>query len=113
MGHSKLQIWTIASLLVCMMCAFSPAARAQGDVAGLYTAKCQACHGADGTAATPAGKAVGAHDFHSAEVLNQTDGQLIATVTAGKGKMPAYAKIYTAAQITALVTYCRQLGTKK
>jgi mono/diheme cytochrome c family protein len=113
MGQSKLRVAKIASLLVCMVWASSPAARAQGDVAGLYTAKCQACHGADGTAATPAGKAVGAHDFHSAEVLNQTDAQLIATVTKGKGKMPAYEKIYTAAQITALVSYCRQLGTKK
>ncbi len=92
---------------------FSPAARAQGDVTGLYTAKCAACHGADGSANTPAGKAVGAHDFHSAEVLNQTDAQLTATVTKGKNKMPAYAKIYSAAQIKDLVAYCRQLGTKK
>jgi mono/diheme cytochrome c family protein len=113
MGQSKLQVAKIAILLICIMCAFTPAARAEGDVAGLYTAKCGACHGADGTAGTPAGKAVGAHDFHSAEVLNQTDAQLTATVTTGKGKMPAYAKIYTAAQITALVAYCRQLGTKK
>jgi hypothetical protein len=56
---------------------------------------------------------VQAHDFHSAEVLNQTDAQLIATVTKGKNKMPAYEKIYKDTQIKDLVAYCRQLGTKK
>jgi mono/diheme cytochrome c family protein len=113
MGWLKLQGVGFAFLALCVACAFSPVARAQGDVAGLYTAKCAACHGPDGTGSTPAGKAVGAHDFHSAAVLSQTDVQLIATVTKGKGKMPAYEKIYNADQIAALVAYCRQLGTKK
>jgi cytochrome c6 len=113
MVRLKMHAIGVAFLALCAVCVGSPVARAQSDVTGLYTAKCAACHGADGTANTPAGKAVGAHDFHSAAVLSQTDAQLIATVTAGKDKMPAYAKIYKDTQIKDLVAYCRQLGTKK
>jgi mono/diheme cytochrome c family protein len=113
MGRLKMQVVRIVILTIGAACMFSPAAHAQADVSGLYTSKCAACHGPDGAAGTPAGKAVGAHDFHSPEVLNQTDAQLTATVSAGKNKMPAYAKTLSAAQIKALVDYCRQLGTKK
>jgi mono/diheme cytochrome c family protein len=113
MGRHKMQVIQTIVLAISATCAFSPPAHAQSDVSALYTSKCAACHGPDGAAATPAGKAVGAHDFHSAEVLNQTDVQLTSTVSAGKNKMPAYAKTLTAVQIKALVDYCRQLGAKK
>jgi len=104
---SSLAVFLIFSVAL----VFSSAARAQ-SVAALYADKCASCHGADGKAATPAGKAVQAHDFHSAEVQSQTDAQLIVTVTKGKGKMPAYEKIYKDNQIKDLVAFCRDLGKK-
>jgi cytochrome c6 len=104
-------LWAV--LLAGVVCfIYSPIARAQGDAAGLYAAKCAACHGPDGTAQTPAGKAVKARDFHTPEVQTQTDDQLIAIVASGKNKMPAYGKVYKDTQIKDLVAYCRALGKK-
>jgi mono/diheme cytochrome c family protein len=48
-------------------------ARAQGDAAKNYTAKCVTCHGADGSANMPAGKALKARDFHSPDVLKTVE----------------------------------------
>ncbi len=41
---------------------------AQAAGADTYKAKCQMCHGADGLANTPAGKAMNAHPFNSPDV---------------------------------------------
>lgn len=87
-------------------------ARAQGDAAKNYTAKCATCHGADGTAGTPAGKALKARDFHSPDVQNESDDALAQIVANGKNKMPAYGKQLKAAEIKDLVAYCRALGKK-
>ena len=113
MVRSKIRGVFAVFLTVSLACIFSPAASGQSGAAAVYTAKCAACHGPDGTAATPAGKAVMAHDFHSPEVQNQTDAQLSITVAKGKNKMPAYEKALTEAQIKDLVAYCRDLGKKK
>ena len=45
----------------------------------------------------------------SAEVQKQTDAQLIAITTDGKGKMPAYKGKLTDAQIKELVAFMRSL----
>jgi mono/diheme cytochrome c family protein len=104
---------TAIATAVCFVGMLTPSAHAQGDAPAIYAAKCAACHGPDGAANTPAGKAVAAHDFHSAEVQNQTDDQLTVTVAKGKNKMPAYEKMLKEQQIKDLVTYCRNLGKKK
>jgi cytochrome c6 len=90
---------------------FSSAGHAQDDGAKLYAAsKCASCHGPDGAATVPAGKALKARDFHSPDVQGQSDADLIAVITAGKNKMPAYGKQLKPAEIAALAAYSRALG---
>jgi cytochrome c6 len=90
---------------------FSSVGRAQDDGAKLYAAsKCASCHGPDGAANVPAGKALKARDFHSPDVQGQSDADLIAVITAGKNKMPAYGKQLKPAEIAALAAYSRALG---
>jgi mono/diheme cytochrome c family protein len=100
-------------LVFALVFVFGAAAHAQGNGAKLYTAnKCDSCHGADGSAGTPAGKALGARDFHSPEVQGQSDAELTAEIASGKNKMPAYGKQLKAQEIADLVAYTRALGKK-
>ena len=82
---------------------------AQDDPAAMYKSKCQVCHGADGKGDTPAGKKVGAKDFHSPEVAKMSDTELFEITKKGKDKMPAYDKKLTDDQIKALIKYVRSL----
>jgi cytochrome c6 len=92
---------------------FSVHVRADDDGAKLYTAnKCASCHGPDGSANVPAGKALKARDFHSPDVQGQTDAELATVITNGKNKMPAYGKQLKPAEIATLVAYSRALGKK-
>lgn len=81
--------------------------------AKLYQARCAACHGPDGRAAVPAGKALGARDFTLPVVQDQTDAQLAEVIASGKNKMPAFAKQLSKDQIQDLVAYIRVLDKKK
>jgi mono/diheme cytochrome c family protein len=83
-------------------------ARAQSGAA-LYKSKCAICHGADGRGDTPVGKSMKLRDLGSAEVQKQTDAELNAITTDGKGKMPAYKGKLTDAQIKDLVAFIRTL----
>jgi mono/diheme cytochrome c family protein len=84
-------------------------AYAQDDPAALYKSKCQACHGADGRGDTPAGKKVGAKDFHSGEVAKMSDTELFEITKKGKEKMPAYDKKLTDDQIKTLIKFIHSL----
>lgn len=75
---------------------------AQDNGADIYKTRCQMCHGADGMGMTPAGKALKVPSFKG---LKAPDAELIAAVTHGKNKMPAYAGKLTDAQIKAVVAY--------
>jgi cytochrome c6 len=86
---------------------FVPGAVAQAP-ADIYKAKCAMCHGADGKADTPAGKAMKARDFHDPEVIKATDADLTVAIVKGRNKMPAYAQ-YSADQIKGLVAYIRDI----
>jgi mono/diheme cytochrome c family protein len=77
---------------------------AQGDT---YKAKCQSCHGATGMADTGGGKAMKVKPATDPEVKAMTEDQMIAVVTDGKGKMPAYKGKLTDAQIKDSVAYYR------
>ena len=103
-----------AALLIGLMAfVFSFTAHAQDDGAKLYAAnKCASCHGPDGSANVPAGKALKARDFHSPDVQGQSDADLSAVITTGKNKMPAYGKQLKPAEIAVLVAYSRALGKK-
>ena len=97
----------LAPLLFCVS-----GLRAQGDAAKTYQAKCVACHGPDGSGNTPAGKALGIRDFHSADVQKETDAELADIISNGKNKMPKYGGQLKDPEIKDLVAYVRSLGKK-
>lgn len=82
------------------------------STAETYVAKCQMCHGPDGSADTPAGKAMKTRPLKSPDVLKESDTDLIAVIKNGKNKMPAFAGKLTDAQITDLVAYVHTLQKK-
>jgi mono/diheme cytochrome c family protein len=75
----------------------------------IYKTKCAVCHGPDGKGETAVGKANKLRDIGSAEVQKQSDDELGAIITNGKGKMPAYGKSLKPEQIKELVAYIRSL----
>jgi len=81
--------------------------------AAVYKDKCMGCHAADGSGSTPMGKALKAQDLKKPEIQAQTDAQLAAAITNGKGKMPAQKGQLTAAQIGQVVGYIRTLAKAK
>jgi mono/diheme cytochrome c family protein len=89
---------------------FLSASMRADDAASTFKAKCAGCHGPDGKGSTPAGKAVGAHDFSSPEVQKMSDADLAGIISAGKNKMPAYAKTLKDSEIKDLVAYVRSLS---
>lgn len=90
----------------------STAVFAADDAAALYKSKCAACHAADGSGNTTMGKNFKIRDLRSAEVQKQTDLQLTDIIAGGKGKMPAYGKQITTAQIQGLIAHIRTLKGK-
>lgn len=102
----KVFLTTAAASLLAL--SLAPSALAQGAGAATYKAKCQICHGADGQP-TSTGKAMKALPFNSPELKKASTASLIASVTNGKGKMPAYAGKLTDAQIKEVVEYLRTL----
>lgn len=94
-----------ASLLALSL---APSALAQSAGAATYKARCQMCHGADGQP-TMAGKSMKALPLNSPELKKASTATLIASVTNGKNKMPAYAGKLTDAQIKEVVEYLRTL----
>jgi cytochrome c6 len=97
-------------LLLCVVLSVMIApASAQGDAAAVYKAKCAMCHGADGKGDTAMGKAMKLRDLGSEGVQKQTDDQLTAIVSDGKGKMPAYKGKLSDDQIKQLVSFIRSL----
>lgn len=79
------------------------------DGAALYKAKCAACHAADGSGNTTVGKSLKVKPFASPEVQKSTDAELMQIITDGKGKMPAYGKKMTPAEIESLVAVIRTM----
>ena len=84
------------------------------DGAALYKQKaCAQCHGADGSGNTPVGKSLKARDLRSDDVQKQSDDELAAVITEGKGKMPAFRSSLSADEVRELVTYIRALAKKQ
>lgn len=96
---------TLAGALLAGICLFSSPAKA--DVAAAeatFKAKCAMCHGTEGK-----GKdAMKTRDLSSADVQKQSDAELSAIITNGKGKMPPY-KSMTPDQVKDMVSYIRSL----
>jgi cytochrome c6 len=93
----------VLSLFVSLTCL------AADDSAALFKSKCAMCHGAAGLADTPMAKSMGIKSYKSPDVQKESDADLKATITNGKGKMPSY-KTLTPEQIDGLVKYIRTLG---
>lgn len=94
-------------ILVLILLLLVVALPALADGAATYKAKCAACHGDDGTGQTTMGKKLGVRDLGSADVQKQTDAQLLAIVTNGKNKMPAYGGKIADPDLKALVAHLR------
>jgi len=76
------------------------------DGAATFKAKCAMCQGADGTKENPG---MGVKSLAGADIQKQSDADLTATVTKGKGKMPAYAGKLSDEDIKAVVAFVHTL----
>lgn len=94
-------------------CGLLLAAPVRGDAAATHKSKCAVCHAANGSGDTAVGKSLKLHDLRSPAVQKQTDAQLVALISAGKGGMPGYKSTLSADDIKRLVAYLRELGKKK
>ena len=85
-------------------------AQKDADASVLFEKHCDTCHGKDGQAKTFKAKFNHARNLTDptwqAEV---TDERLFNSISNGKGKMPAWGKKLSEAQIKALVAYVRKL----
>jgi mono/diheme cytochrome c family protein len=80
--------------------------------AAIYKEKCIGCHAADGSGNAPMGKALKAGDLRTPQIQGKKDAVLAASITNGKGNMPAQ-KGLSAAQVSQLLDYVRTLGKAK
>jgi cytochrome c6 len=96
--------------LVAMMAAAIAPAFAQDSGADIYKAKCQSCHGAEGTPNPGIAKMMGVKPVSDPSVKSLSEAQMITDTTNGKGKMPAFKGKLTDAQIKASVDYFRSLA---
>lgn len=99
----------MAALVVLGLLTLTLGAFAADIGADLYKAKCQSCHGADGTPSAMAVK-MGAKPVKDPAVAKKTDKEFIAATTNGQGKMPAYKGKLTDDQIKAVATYMKGLA---
>lgn len=80
------------------------------DVKALWDSSCAKCHGRDGRSKTMKGKFTKARDLTEAKwQTDVSDEHMYNSIQNGRGKMPAFGKKLSEAQIDALVGYVRQL----
>ncbi len=83
---------------------------AQTSGEAIYKAKCQSCHGAEGTPNPGIAKMMGVKPVTDPSVKSLSEQQMIADTSNGKGKMPAFKGKLTDAQIKDSVAYFRSLA---
>jgi cytochrome c6 len=84
---------------------------AQSAGEAVYKTKCQSCHGAQGVPNPGIAKAMGVKPVSDPSVKAESEAQMIAFTTNGKGtKMPAFKGKLTDAQIKDSVAYFRSLA---
>lgn len=80
------------------------------DANVLFEKHCDTCHGKDGQAKTFKAKFNHARNLTDAKWQTEvSDERIFNSITNGKGKMPAWGKKLSEAQINALVAYVRSL----
>ncbi|MCC6303329.1 MAG: c-type cytochrome [Gammaproteobacteria bacterium] len=70
----------------------------------IYQTHCENCHGANGTGQIP-----GAPDFMRGDTLMRPDIELMRTLKAGRGMMPAYQGMFTETELLDVIAYLRTL----
>jgi mono/diheme cytochrome c family protein len=81
----------------------------------LYTQNCTRCHGADGRAATPMGKAFAATNFTDADWWKRerpSDRRLTTSIREGRDDMPPFGQNLSKKEIAALAAYVRTFKGK-
>jgi mono/diheme cytochrome c family protein len=102
----KCGLFAIFALLIC-----SVGARGQSGAA-TFKANCTPCHGDDGSADTPTGKALKAADLRAPEIQKKADGDLATVIANGKGNMPSFKATLSDDQIKGVIVYIRTLKKK-
>lgn len=92
---------------ICIL--LSTPGRAQDTGANLFQSHCQMCHGPNGSADTPTGKAFHVPNFHDPAIVKMSDAELTQVITHGKNKMPAFGTRLDPPQIQSLVHFIRAL----
>ena len=88
----------------------APVMQKDVDASVLFEKHCDTCHGKDGQAKTFKAKFNHARNLTDAKWQSEvTDERLFNSISNGKGKMPAWGKKLTEAQINSLVAYVRKL----
>ena len=85
---------------------------ANSSGADTYKANCVSCHAIDGHGSA-VGKSLHVPDFHSAQVQQLPDAQLMDVIRNGKGNMPPFGSSLSPAQVAALVKYIRAFRRTK
>ena len=86
--------------------------QAESDPATIYKTNCVLCHSANGSGESSTGKALHAKDLRSPEIQKQSDEDLVAAITKGKGKMPSFGAKIKPDDMKKLVAYIRELPKK-
>ncbi len=103
-------LWLHSTSIASAAGAESIATQGTGDVGSLYNKKCAECHGKDGRSKSFKGKLTHARDLTDAEWQQRvSDERIYNSISQGKGKMPAFGKKLSEAEINSLVTYVRNL----
>ncbi len=76
----------------------------------VYADKCARCHGSDGKGRTRMGETVEPPDLSDpAWMSGRSNARMVASVTHGRGSMPAFKKKLTRQEIAAAIAYVRTL----
>ena len=114
----KILALTATSVLACLLSliaiaqpspAFNTTSSGNGTgAAQLYSQNCTRCHGSDGRAKGYKAKAVGARNLTDPQWQDRvSDERIFNSINNGKGKMPAYGKKFSEAEVNSLVNYVR------
>ena len=88
----------------------SPRQMAQAKT--LFNERCARCHGTDGRGETVIGYMLGIPNFTDEKWWKEerSDKRFIASITNGKGEMPAFGKKFSKQEISALAAYVRRFN---
>ena len=118
LGSKKALVYLTVPAVLCGVGVFATAmarkvaalSTTAGDARSVYNAKCASCHGRDGRASSMHARHEKARDLTTGEWQDSvSDERIFNSISNGKGKMPAFKKKLSEAQIDELVNYVRRL----